>query len=68
MSVFKPGYKQGLEDAFEFSLAELQNAKDLQDAKARIERILGLLKEKKFYEIQQALEEGVLQEGRPNKK
>ena len=48
-------YAEGFEDATELCLHELKKAKDLEDAKQRIQKIIRLVKEKKFERIKSML-------------
>jgi len=51
----KPSYIRGFNDALELVMVELQRAKDLEDAKARIRSLYGLAVEHKLEEIKRQL-------------
>lgn len=48
-------YAEGFEDATELCLHEVEKAKDLEDAKRRIQKIIRLVKERKFERIKSML-------------
>jgi len=48
-------YAEGFEDATELCLHEVEKAKDLEDAKRRIQKIIQLVKERKFERIKSML-------------
>ena len=48
-------YAEGFEDAAELCLHELKKAKDLEDAKERVKKIIQLVKERKFERIKSML-------------
>ena len=51
----RESYGRGQEDAFELCLYELNRSKSLDEARRRIEEILGLVKEDKIERLRQML-------------
>jgi len=52
----RESYRRGQEDAVELCLYELSKARNLEDAKRRIQEILGLIKEDKIVRLRDMLE------------
>ncbi len=48
-------YERGFTDALELVASELEEAKDLEDAKARVKALLGLALEHKMTELKRRL-------------
>ena len=54
-SVFKPDYRQGLEDGIELCLTDVQKSTSKKDAIARLRYLLGLVKERKLNHLHELI-------------
>lgn len=54
--VFKPEYRQELEDGIELCLTDVQKSTSKKDAITRLQYLLGLVREKKLNHLQEAIE------------
>jgi hypothetical protein len=49
-------YERGFEDAVELALKSLEESASLEEARRRVRRLLGLVKERKFEALREMLE------------